>query len=61
MFGKKWLQLFSKNGNDNNKIRAFWCQHNAWDLFAEDYLSADKMLCCIDDDKLVVVWSCIII
>ena len=56
VFGKKFLELFSKN-DENDKIRAFWCKHIAWDLFNEYPFSGNKILCCIDNKKIVAVWS----
>ena len=59
IFGQKFLELSSTNGKDN-KSGAFWCKHNSSYVLSEDCLSADRMLCCVDDDKLAVVWCYII-
>ena len=56
IFGELFLKIFEKN-TQQNKIRAFWCQHSAFDFFHENLLLRDKILCCVDDEKLVAVWS----
>ena len=58
IFGKKFLELFNKNDKED-RIRAFWCKDIAWDLDNKDPLSGDKILCCIDNKKIVAVWSLI--
>eukprot|EP01084_Bolivina_argentea_P123813 219412_1 len=60
IFGKMFIGLFDQKYRQDkkSKVRAFWCQHNAWDLYNEENaLSGDKMLCCVDNEKIVALWT----
>eukprot|EP01084_Bolivina_argentea_P009152 17116_1 len=55
IIGEMFLKLFERN-EKNNKIRAFWTTNIGWDFFQENYFSDDRILCCLDNDKIVAIW-----